>query len=71
VLDLMQAKVLARQLGVKHEELVAVRWSGVVQVFRRRDGKTIDALVRPASEKRQGTKSRDVGTDGAAGSMGI
>ena len=26
---------------------------------------------RPASEKRQGTKSREVGVDGAAGSMGI
>jgi hypothetical protein len=27
----------------------------------RRNVKTIDALVRPASEKRQGTKSRRVG----------
>src|SRR5438445_302874 len=32
-----------------------------VQVFGRRNVKTIDALGRPASEKRQGTKSRRVG----------
>ena len=29
-----------------------------VQVFGRRHGETIDALMRPATEKRQGTKSR-------------
>ena len=32
--------------------------SAVVQVFGRRDDETIHALRRPASEKRQGTKSR-------------
>ena len=32
--------------------------SGSVQVFERRHLRTIDALVRPAFEKRQGTKSR-------------
>jgi hypothetical protein len=31
----------------------------------------IPALLRPAAEKRQGTKSRDVGGGGAAGAMGI
>jgi hypothetical protein len=33
--------------------------------------KVLDALERPASEKRQGTKSREVGIVGALGSMGI
>ena len=42
-----------------------------VQVFGRRHDEAIDALMRPASEKRQGTKSRSKCTDGAAGSMGI
>jgi hypothetical protein len=37
----------------------------------RRNAEPIHALGRPASEKRQGTKSRWVGTGGAAGSMGI
>jgi hypothetical protein len=32
-----------------------------VQVFGRRNAKTIHALMQPASEKRQGTKSRWVG----------
>ena len=42
-----------------------------VQVFGCRDGGTIHALQWPASEKRQGTKSRDVGGSSAAGAMGI
>jgi hypothetical protein len=42
-----------------------------VQVFGRRDDKPLPALWRPASEKRQGTKSRKVCTVGAAGAMGI
>jgi hypothetical protein len=33
--------------------------SEFVQVFGRRDDYTINALLRPASKKRQGTKSRD------------
>ncbi len=36
--------------------------SQVVQVFGRRDDEAIPALMRPAAEKRQGTKSREVGT---------
>src|SRR5260221_11619780 len=32
-----------------------------VQVFGRRDDDTIHALLRPASKKRQSTKSREVG----------
>jgi hypothetical protein len=32
-----------------------------VQVFGRRDDVPIHALMRPATEKRQGTKSREVG----------
>ncbi len=42
-----------------------------VQVFGCRDGGTIQALRWPAPEKRQGTKSRDVGGGSAAGAMGI
>ena len=37
------------------------RRSPVVLVFGRRDDDTIHALLRPASKKRQGTKSREVG----------
>jgi len=48
-----------------------VHESGYVQVFGCRDGGTIHALQWPASEKRQGTKSRDVGGSSAAGTMGI
>ena len=33
-------------------------WSGCVQVFGRRREIAIHALMRPATEKRQGTKSR-------------
>jgi hypothetical protein len=42
-----------------------------VQVFGRRDDEAIHADLRPASEKRQGTKSREVESGGAAGAMGI
>lgn len=46
--------------------------SANVQVFGRRDDEAIHADLRPASEKRrQGTKSREVGSGGAAGAMGI
>src|SRR5712692_9663483 len=39
----------------------AVHESGSVQVFGRRQRRSNHALRRPASEKRQGTKSREVG----------
>src|SRR4030081_2381487 len=42
-----------------------------VQVFGRRDDEAIHAHLRPASEKRQGRKSREVGSGGAAGAMGL
>ena len=46
--------------------------AGYVQVFGRRQRRALRTFGRPASEKRQGTKSREVGgTVGAAGSMGI
>src|ERR1700716_3330327 len=45
--------------------------SVLVQVFGRRDDEAIHAHLRPASEKRQGRKSREVGSGGAAGAMGI
>ena len=35
-----------------------------------RHDEAIHAVRRPASEKRQGTKSREVGTGGAAGAYG-
>ena len=38
-----------------------VHMSACVQVFGRRDDEAIPALMRPAAEKRQGTKSREVG----------
>jgi hypothetical protein len=45
----------------------AAHESGYVQVFGRRDDGPIHALRWPASEKRQGTKSREVSSGGAAG----
>ena len=45
--------------------------SANVQVFGRRDDAIIHALWWPASKKRQGTKSREVVSGGAAGAMGI
>jgi hypothetical protein len=45
--------------------------SARVQVFGRRDDETDHALERPATKKRQGTKSRAVGHWLAAGAMGI
>jgi hypothetical protein len=41
--------------------LVAVHESAFVQVFGRRHDDPFHALWRPASKKRQGTKSREVG----------
>ncbi len=43
-----------------------------VQVFGRRQRRSNPTLWRPASEKRQGTKSRrEIGCGDAAGTMGI
>ena len=39
----------------------AMHMSAIVQVFGCRHDDAIHALRRPASEKRQGTKSREVG----------
>jgi hypothetical protein len=41
-----------------------------VQVFGRRDDEAIHALMRPATEKRQGTKSREVGQRRCSGCYG-
>src|ERR1700730_7288153 len=49
----------------------AVNVSAPVQVFGCRHHEAIHALRRPASEKRQGTKSREVGHRRAAGAMEI
>ena len=43
----------------------------VCRFLGRRHDEAIHALWRPASEKRQGTKSREVGGGGAADAMGI
>jgi hypothetical protein len=45
--------------------------SGIMQVVGCRHAETIPTLGQPASEKRQGRKSRGVGTDSAVGAMGI
>ena len=37
--------------------------AGIVQVFSRRDDETLRALGSTAAEKRQGTKSREVGAE--------
>src|SRR6266702_3819583 len=44
--------------------------SARVQVFGRRDDEAIHALMRPATEKRQGTKSREVGQRRCSGCYG-
>jgi len=41
--------------------MLAVSFSAYVQVFGRRQWRPLHAFGRPASEKRQGTKSREVG----------
>jgi hypothetical protein len=71
-------RLLARQIGrdvtvtsSSGTLFAAVHESGDVQVFGRRDDYTISALLRPASKKRQGTKSREVCRGSAAGAMGI
>ena len=54
----------ARPLGNRAMSLL-------VQVFGCRHDEAIHALRRPASEKRQGTKSGEAGTGGAAGVLEI
>ena len=53
------------------EDLLQLLTTASVQVFGRRHDDAVHAPLRPASEKRQGTKSRAVGTDDAACAMGI
>ncbi len=47
-------------IGTGGSFAISVPISARVQVFGRRDGEAIHALMRPATEKRQGTKSREV-----------
>ena len=57
----------AKALGLPVPDKLRV----LAQVFGRRHDDAIHARRRrPASEKRQGTKSREAGTGGAAGAMG-
>ena len=67
------AAVVARpRRRVNRIELLfaAVHESVVVQVFGRRQWGTIHAFDRPASEKRQGRKSRGVGHQRCSGRYG-
>ena len=47
--------------GVRTRQYVRFIVQVIVQVFGRRHDESIHALLRPASEKRQGTKSRWAG----------
>jgi hypothetical protein len=51
-------------------ETIATQESGNVQVFGRRHDEPFHALWRPASKKRQGTKSRKVGYRRGSGRYG-
>ena len=53
--------VTALTVGLPAQRAIAQRFSAIVQVFGCRHDDAIHALRRPASEKRQGTKSREVG----------
>jgi len=50
--------------------MLNLSFSESVQVFGRRDDDAICALMRPATEKRQGTKSREVGQRRCSGRYG-
>src|SRR5260370_41205003 len=56
--------------GVKRKSVFGAVCSAFVQVFGRRDAETIPTLGQPASEKRQGTKSRGVGHRQCSGCYG-
>ena len=56
--------------GRRRGDRIGERMSASVQVFGRRDDETLPALRRPASEKRQGTKSRWVTGRGCRGRYG-
>ena len=56
-----QALLLGGQYWRLEMPFAAAHESVSVQVFGRRDDDTIHALLRPASKKRQSTKSREVG----------
>src|SRR6202022_2741447 len=57
--------------GLPHRSIKRFRLPVLCRFLGRRHDEVIHALRRPASEKRQGTKSREVGGGGAAGAMGI
>src|SRR6266568_1719776 len=57
-------------LNSKAVAFAALHESLRVQVFGRRDDEAIHALMRPATEKRQGTKSREVGQRRCSGCYG-
>jgi hypothetical protein len=55
---LIDGATLASVIGNKLSLFLQCKMSLPVQVFGRRDDGAIHALMRPATEKRQGTKSR-------------
>ena len=58
--------------GLRRRKKMMVLWGPSLLLCRflgRRHDDGIHGLRPPASEKRQGTKSREVGAGGAAGSM--
>src|SRR5712671_8204603 len=59
-----------RSEGQSGKHILAVSFSGFVQVFGRRHEEPFHALWRPASKKRQGTKSREVGHRWCSGRYG-
>src|SRR5882762_1497350 len=69
--DMVVRLVYPPKLAGVHGDRWTVRTSGFVQVFGCRHAETIRTLGQPASEKRQGTKSRGVGHRQCSGAMGI
>jgi hypothetical protein len=58
--DMATAFRNVRSQGQSGKHLLALSFSDCVQVFGRRHDELFHALWRPASKKRQGTKSREV-----------
>jgi hypothetical protein len=76
-LEVINSEIVAPQvagsmgLAESAVQVCAVHGSVAVQVFGRRGCGTIRTLLQPATEKRQGTKSREVGRWLAASAMGV
>jgi hypothetical protein len=62
--------VTALAVGLPAQRAIAQRFRALCRFSDAGMTRAIHALRRPASEKRQGTKSREAGTGGAAGVYG-